>query len=326
MKTTFTPIFTIQTGHTFFTDGDRFEMDFQILLTGEMDVRTVKLLQKGDRVSLFHDPQQSGLTGQPLKVLLGIQPKPKDLVSFYNFTNMAFPSGGPEVFFFKNTNGTTRLHTSEFATAANRVVLRPTQFVYVFDLIKTGEFVVKDGAGAEVIRTSIADANQLLLSFDTIGLYSLWEGDDLLETFFVHSDHNLWGVVEIHLDSVGDEQPIFTIDFEARKLIWKYYLINRNNIDLTDLRVDHPDPTISFTEAENETLPDGTTARVIFSDKNAPIALQSRYTHRPKLSTSKTSDIDGPLTLELPTPDYNQVRLMPDINDQVYYAPIYIYL
>ena len=324
MKTSFTPIFTIQTRHTFYTNGDRFEMDFQILPTGKMDIRTVNLLQKGDRVSLFHDPQQSGLTGQPLKVLLGIQPK--DLVYFYNFTNMAVPSGGPEVFFFKNTNGTTRLHTSEFATAANRVVLRPTQFVYVFDSIKTGEFIVKDGAGAEVIRTSIADANQLLLSFDTIGLYSLWEGDDLLETFFVHSDYNLWGVVEIHLDSVGDEQPTFTIDFEARKLIWKYYLINRINLDLTELRVDHPDPTISFAEAENETLPDGTTARVIFSDKNAPIALQSRYTHHPKLRTSKTSDIDEPLTYDLPTPDYREIKPMPDINDQVYGAFMFIYL
>jgi hypothetical protein len=179
------------------------------------------------------------------------------------------------------------------------------------------------------------------------GKYGLELQPDHISWFFLQDSErqlDCIGVVDIlvnyeqkglNLPDPNDPEVLanmpFLVSFEARKLPWRYVLINRSKIPYDELMVFNVEAS-SFTFQKAALFRNEETI-VCYSDQ--PLALQEQQTLKPKLKVIKQngnlSFNPGPLIVDLPTPDVkilarkdsekNQTAEEPEV-----YSNMYIYL
>ncbi len=120
----------------------------------------------------------------------------------------------------------------------------------------------------------------------------------------------------------------FQLQFEARATRWRYYVINRSQLDFDRLEVTNVGKE-AFQVDPPRLLKSGTQMAIpVYSEQALP--LQERQALKPKLRLIKENVNNGfnggTTTFDLPTPDGQTITPEEQDNEHSVYSDMYIYL
>lgn len=142
------------------------------------------------------------------------------------------------------------------------------------------------------------------------------------------TSESTFGKVVISLDQLNNDlsghNPLsYHVKYTARKTIWKYYFINRSNMDLSGLAIETSNPDISFSGPRTDAIPNGEEAMSFTS--NVPIALREIPNHQFNLSAIN-NNARKIVFRGLPAPNPKQMSIEQQQGQQVLVSPMYVYV
>ena len=284
---------------------------------------------------------------------------------FFNITRIPFFRADAELLYFDNLKIETDQDQAISLAQAGKVSkndllpLRASNFVFE---PATGAILALRDAHHQVLvtndtqsateptwiasgQTGRPNTYQLNLRAFPPGKYGLEIGTDQIWWFYLgDSDRNLHdiGVVDIHLgkETAGMValpprdaamlRPIkhFQLPFEARATRWRYYVINRSQLDFDRLEVTNVGKE-AFRQDPPRLLRSGIQMAIpVFSEQ--VLLLQERQALKPKLRLIKENTNNGfnagTTTFDLPTPDGQTITPEEQGNEHSVYSDMYIYL
>ncbi len=320
----------IQFNHEYY-QGNNFQ-DLNIVPTPEtqrhLDLYGIQIKMNGDKFSLYTRSQDPN------------NPLPQNLpaLSFYlqlnnrlfmNFTDLPL-SAENKTLLFKSEPGKTNLSRDNYAGNEDLVEFLPMTFAYQLDSVAKDSFFITDENGKqyhEEVKV-VDDTVQIDMRTHESGYYELWSGEIMLTKFFLSSQQFSvlpLGAIVISMDTISHEgEPVeYEINFNSRKSIWRYFIINNNsNTDLEGLKIVSSDPEQKFFEEEKQaTLPNGQKARAFYSDPSNPI----HFKHQPEEQYT-LSAASPQFELRLPCPYGDPLEMVNTEDGIQVYSPMYIYV
>lgn len=284
---------------------------------------------------------------------------------FFNITKIPFFRSDAELLYFDNLNietdqsQTISLAQAEKVSKNDLLPLRAASFVFESAtgailalrdvhnqvLVANDTLSTTEPSWVALGQTEHPNAYRVNLRAFPPGKYGLELGADQIWWFYLADpDRNLHdiGVVDIHLgkETAGMlalpprvatvPQPIqhFQLPFEARATRWRYYVINRSQIDFDRLEVTNVGKE-AFRQDPPRLLRSGTQMAIpVFSEQ--VLLLQERQALKPKLRLVKENTNNGfnagTTTVDLPTPDGQTITPEEQGNEHSVYSDMYIYL
>ena len=146
-----------------------------------------------------------------------------------------------------------------------------------------------------------------------------------------------FGVVEISLKSVADDSygivvgeksnhQVYTIHFDCRKTLWRYYLIPRNGKEYTSFQIINKNEK-KFTEPSVTHLLSGQEATSMVSEEVLDLKERSDEKFRLQFSEKDEEEVNTrvkKITIQLPSPEARNVK--PSDQDNIVYSDIYVYI
>jgi hypothetical protein len=290
-----------------------------------LDQARIQVKQSGNQFSIYslnqNTPETSGKKWPPLFFYLTL-----NNINFLNFSALPITSG--QFFYFANQNGSQQLTRNEFANNNDLVYYTMPQSRLALGEHISGKVLVKNSAGESVKEIVIEHKDHIDLDMDPgiTGYFELWKDEYMLARLFMdahYSQRTPFGVLCLELNPLTDTQtvPTYQLNFAARKTIWRYYILNKSNLDISSLQIETSNPELQFHEGEAVTMPNGEKARVFFSDPAKPIAL----THQPSTHFKLVSSTPP---LQITLPNASSHRLKEEVKDGIvqFYSDTYVYL
>lgn len=263
---------------------------------------------------------------------------------FVNFSDLPFDLDHSKIFYFSNKSSNKR---EVFDMGRDSLLLNQGDHVTAFDLMKVVgkvySFVLPGDDGAKTANLVSLDSGDTLISreeasvdnrynfnFQLDGLkagrYKL-EIDGLEKDRFYYADefslNRYFAVVEIFSDTDSDyayfnpsdeiTSKNYSIAFNRRSTFWRYKVVNRNSLDLSDPQIREEATPWDFTMAGGN----------VFTS-NTPMPLKEAPITGIALKGDKNNNASV-LIENLPNPDPGLIKPDPD-NPTNVYSDIYIYL
>lgn len=263
---------------------------------------------------------------------------------FVNFSNLPFDLGASKVYYFSNQANNKR---EVFNTGSDSLLLNQNDTTTLADQIKTSGKVYShthDGnAGLKTAELVSVDTDEVLATQElapvdehynfqfklegfSAGRYKLMLDGGELDRFYYAAELGLasyFGVIEL-FSQVDVDYKWFTnaglvstktyrLAFKRRETLWRYKVINRNELELTNPGVRETDNPWEFTDSGDHVFV-----------SNSPMPLKEAPIKGIALRSDQT-DAASVLITDLPNPDPDLIK--PDPGDPAtIYSDIYIYL
>ena len=146
-----------------------------------------------------------------------------------------------------------------------------------------------------------------------------------------------FGILEISLKSVEDDSygivvgeninhQIYTVHFDCRKTLWRYYLIPRNGKEYTSFQILSKNER-KFTEPTPTRLLSGQEVTAMISTEVLDLKERSNEKFRLQFSEKDEEEISTrvkKITIQLPSPEARNVK--PSDQESITYSDIYVYI
>ena len=146
-----------------------------------------------------------------------------------------------------------------------------------------------------------------------------------------------FGILEISLKSVDDDaygilvgeninHQVYTIHFDCRKTLWRYYLISRNGKEYASFQILSKNEK-QFTEPSPVSLVSGQEATSMISKETLDLKERSDERLRLQFSEKNEEEVNTrvkKITIQLPSPEARNVK--PSDQDNVVYSDVYVYI
>lgn len=320
---------TVKINHEFY-QGGKFN-DLEIIPNSEtqyfLDQQGIQVRQNGNEFSIYTRNDNAASAPQNDWPAMHFHIRITS-VYFFNFTDLPsnLKPSGSQIFLFTQYPGKNTMTSQAFAGSNDLFEYRGNNFAIPAPDQTNDILVLKNKYGNHEKKVIDTGSGSLQVNMDgeTSGYFELWSGEDRLTTGFFDigfPSRPPFGILEFQLNPTDTDPVHFEINFAARKTIWRYYIINPRNLDLSDLKIESSDPDLSFHEGEEATLPDNSKARVFYSDPTMPIALLNQPILKNKLISSNAA-----FQIDLPNASPDRIEGIEKDGQPQFYSDIYIYL
>lgn len=272
---------------------------------------------------------------------------------FLNFTDLPIDLRGNEIFYLSNlnnnVNGSELLlssdTSSEYVSSNDKIYLCSQKFTYSGSSSNSSVNVEVKDIDSNVIYSDSADViggkyqtwidltsyppSRYKLKIDgaeVLDFYadSLLAGKKvftLIEIFINGGEANGYSLVD---SSKNISAKKYSIKFNRRKTLWKYYVVTKNRTSITsaDLEINHPDSSIIFSASTEQELSDGSTAIPFVSNKEIDLAEEA--VTGIELKTINGSGSNSITIENLPNPSVK--NSVPDTAANKVYSEIFVYI
>jgi len=361
--TQYAKLFSVSCKHDYYPDGNTSDLQFSPTAECQMLLKNLGLLFKQARGGFYvlYTPQDG--VQHVLEKLTSSQTFSFSIQfgnpSFFNFS--AFPSqksaqGGFQGYHFQNKGVSKKgekcvLQQGDVVGEADLLSMRGQNFDYKWETGKQPKTIkVENEAGETVFEKQISDQPIsgifIQLSDKPNGKFSLIADERVVEHFIsVPNNPSLFGgLLQIHFGDIAapDYELIkdgkitpqdYVIDFSARETYWKYFIAIREKDKYGKPEILKGNGKTAFLEAEDATMPDGSSGYMIKSQ--SPIPLRQVYSETFKLRLSPISSGIDPVTMALPcanpqglSPEKKDGNPVLDENTQkpAFNSEIYVYI
>lgn len=128
------------------------------------------------------------------------------------------------------------------------------------------------------------------------------------------------GLIRLTLSAIADEVPTYQLKFEARRVIWRYFIISQSS---SEMSIDAEGFPSTFIDKGLQTLSNNDQAHVFESDPKEPIALAERSAYTVSL---KIAQNDGDISVPLPIPSALGLKPVETEGHILFYSDMYVYL
>ncbi|KAA3628732.1 MAG: hypothetical protein DWQ02_19015 [Bacteroidetes bacterium] len=321
---------TIKINHEYY-QGNNFH-DLNIVPTPDtqryLDHYGIQIKLDGDRFSIYtrsqnpNNPLTENLPALTFYLLL-------NNVLFINFTDLPL-SAENKTLLFKSEPGKTNLSMDYYAGISDQVDFLPMAFAYQLDSEVKDTFFIVDESGKqyqEEIKI-VGNTVQIDMSAHESGYYELWAGETILTRLFLSSQQFSvlpLGAIVISMENLSHEgEPVeYEINFDSRKSIWRYFIINSSsNTGLQGLSITSSDPEQTFFEEQEEViLQNGQKAKAFYSNPSKPIPFKQQQEEKYTLSITSPQ-----LELHLPYPSVESLQVVNTEDGIQIYSHIYVYV
>jgi len=252
-------------------------------------------------------------------------------VQWYNYTALK-PFNEGQLLYFSNHNassGIQQLHTPPTVTDENLLTVKPKRFSVNIPS-DTTEIEVKNADGESIYQKEISNLEgtsyPLDLNTHEDGYYELWLNKTLHETFFASGqalDQNCIGIVKLHIKD--HEDAVYTIDFKARAVYWKYKIMipESRKIEVSSISVTQG--TQVYSGPVTEEIVGGQVAQVFKS--NTLMVLQKQLEDHPLLTMSYTSDVSHRVSdLEIKLPNPSSENISKEKDEESFFSSTIVYV
>lgn len=282
---------------------------------------------------------------------------PQAANDFYCYTNLPLTSNSKQVFVFahewsRGEQGAPPATTIQVDADQHQVSVRSVVFQPELPSHRPLKLEVTNAAkrvvvGEIVQREKAGDPPFVLdLREEDWGRYELainkTSGEEVVapEEFCLLAapdNQQVWGLVQLSIPKVSfsatapmkpEEVPSLKLSLDNRATQWRYHLINHNNLNFDGLRLSSENESVSYKESALEKSPEGVTSKVTLT-LDEPIKLMSEQAQDIKLDILKQNGGDQPdvfVSLALPTPSPNQIKLKRTDGVLTAFSDMYVYI
>jgi len=133
----------------------------------------------------------------------------------------------------------------------------------------------------------------------------------------------VFGQIYLTLTGAADEVPTYQLKFEARSIIWRYYIINNSSTEVAIVSINVEDSPSAFIDKGVQPILNGQQAHVMESDPQQPIVMKEQYSYALSL---KISVNDRASSIRLPYPSAQQLKKVETEEGTLFYSDMYIYI